>query len=125
MFLFFIDLRERERNINQLLPILAPTGNQTCNLLLYRVMLQPTEPLARSINEKEASVLAAQHSWLDHSPNMPRLQAGFLVRTNIRINNECIFLPSLSLLSSHSQISQYIKKKKSSFSNTFVLHIVK
>ena len=33
-----------ERNINQLPSVCAPTGDQTCNLLVCRTALQATEP---------------------------------------------------------------------------------
>ena len=40
--------RERERNIN-MLSIDALTGNRTHNLLVHRMMLQPTEHPARAV----------------------------------------------------------------------------
>ena len=52
----FIDFRERgrerERNINWLLPVHAPTGDRTCNLLVYGTPLQPTEPPGQGANFK-------------------------------------------------------------------------
>ena len=36
--------RERERDTNQLPLTCAPTGNRTCDLPVYRMLLQPTEP---------------------------------------------------------------------------------
>ena len=63
----FIDFIEREtsmweRNIDQLLPVCAPSGhwtqilgmcpawNLTCDLLVYGTMLQPTEPPGQGMN---------------------------------------------------------------------------
>ena len=34
---------EREKNINWLLPI-HPDGDRTCNILVFEMMLQPSEP---------------------------------------------------------------------------------
>ena len=39
--------RDRQRDINQLPPIRALTGDQICNLSVYGMMLQPTEPLGQ------------------------------------------------------------------------------
>ena len=36
--------KDRERNLNWLPPTCTPTGDQTCNLLVYGTTLQPTEP---------------------------------------------------------------------------------
>ena len=47
--------REREernidvRNISQLPPIRAPTGNRTHDLWVYGMMLQPTEPPSQGL----------------------------------------------------------------------------
>ena len=35
---------QHERNIDVLLPVRALTGGRTCNILVYRTMLQPPEP---------------------------------------------------------------------------------
>ena len=39
--------KERERNLDWLPPICAPTGNRTCDLLVYGLTLQPVEPLGQ------------------------------------------------------------------------------
>ena len=39
--------RERERNIDWLPPVCAPTRDWTCNLSVYRTTLQPTDPLSQ------------------------------------------------------------------------------
>ena len=42
--------REREINTHWLLPILTLTRDQTCNLLVCRVLLKPSELLLRDFN---------------------------------------------------------------------------
>ena len=46
MFLLILERRgrERERETNRLPPICTPTWDQMHNLLVYGMMLQPTEP---------------------------------------------------------------------------------
>ena len=45
----FIDLRERERNINWLPPVHTLTRDWTHNLLVYGTTLQPTEPPGQGV----------------------------------------------------------------------------